>query len=559
MKLTLKTTLVGLVLTLCVMATGAMGWAVHSIGLLNADVVNMTGRQFPMVAMLGNIETTLATNRIRQFRYMSAENDDERTTALRMLGTEAERLRTHLDAYAAQTMSQERRVLLDRFRTAWADADATWNEVVRINGTDGHVAALRHFRGEGLKTYDVALSALEESIALSRKRVGEAGDAAAAIGASARFVTMLSMGGLFTLGLVAVLVSVIRITRPIDHMTAVMGRLAAGDASVEIKGQRRRDEIGAMAHAVQVFKDNLMRGRELEAEVERSRTEAEARRKAGLNEMASGFEAAVGSIAGMLSAAATELHATAQTLTGSASEGANQSSSVAAAAEQTSANVSTVAAAAEELGASVSEIARQVEGSVTLAARAVGQADQTAGLVRELSEGAARIGAVVGMISGIASQTNLLALNATIEAARAGEAGKGFAVVASEVKELASQTSKATEEIGRQIAAMQAVTGQAVDAIAQIAGRIREIDASTGSISTAVEQQGAATQEIVRNVAQAAQGAGEVTSGITAVATASGETGAAATQVLSSSGEVARHAEQLSAEMARFLTTVRAA
>ena len=180
-------------------------------------------------------------------------------------------------------------------------------------------------------------------------------------------------------------------------------------------------------------------------------------------------------------------------------------------------------------------------------------------LVQALSQTAARIGDMVGMISGIAGQTNLLALNATIEAARAGVAGRGFAVVASEVKALAEQTAKATEEISRHIGEVQGVTHQAVSAIGTITGQIREIDAVATSIAAAVEQQGAATQEIVRNVSQAAVGAGEVTSNIAGVAQASEETGAAASQVLSAASELSRQSEHLGAEVARFLATVRAA
>lgn len=558
MKLSLKHTLVSLVLMLGILGAGTTGWALHSIRLLNAEVEGLSGKRLPVSVLLGRIETSAATHRIRHYRYMSSETDVVRAESLDRIAQEAGHLKQVLAEYEALASAREK-ARLDRFKAAWAASEATWAEVVRMNREVGHDEAMRHFRSEGRRTYEIALAALEEDIAHNHRQAEAANAEAAAVGSNATTVTLVSLVGLIVVGLAAVLVSLLRVTRPIDRMTAVMGRLSAGDATVEVTGRERGDEIGAMARAVQVFKDNLVRARVLEAEVERARSETEAQRKSSLNEMAAGFENAVGSIVGMLSAAATELHATAQSLTGSATEGAQQSSSVAAAAEQTSANVSTVAAAAEELGASVAEIGRQVRGSVTLAADAVGEADQTSGLVNELSQGAARIGDVVGMISGIAAQTNLLALNATIEAARAGETGKGFAVVAAEVKELATQTTRATEDVARQIAAMQQVTTQAVSAIGRIAQRIREIDASTGSISTAVEQQGAATQEIVRNVAQAALGSGEVTSGITAVATASGETGAAASQVLSSSGEVARHAEQLSVEMARFLATVRAA
>ena len=369
--------------------------------------------------------------------------------------------------------------------------------------------------------------------------------------------------GLLCVGLLAGVVGLVvverRIAGPISAITRVMRTLAAGDYAVTVAGAGRRDEIGAMAGAVQVFKDNLIHTRRLEAETAQARLAAEAQRKAGMRQMADGFEAAVGGIVGMVSASATELQATAQQMTATAQETAGQSATVAAAADEAAANVNTVAAAAEELGASVQEIGRQVAGSAQLARTAVDEAGQTAALVQELNGAVARIGDVVTLIATIAGQTNLLALNATIEAARAGEAGKGFAVVASEVKALAEQTAKATTEIAGQIARIQGSTVQAATAIDSIGTRIREISGVATSIAAAVEQQGAATQEIVRNVAQAAGGTGAVTATIAHVAGAAEETGAAAAQVLGAASELARQAEQLGAEMARFLDTVRAA
>jgi methyl-accepting chemotaxis protein len=374
---------------------------------------------------------------------------------------------------------------------------------------------------------------------------------------------LLTMGGLIAFALLASLAGVFLVTRsisrPLKSLVNVMAKLAAGHTTIDVTGRDRRDEIGAMAGAVQVFKDNMIRARELEKEAEASKVRGEADRKRAMVEMADQFERTVGGIVSTVSNAAVELQSAAQALSSSSSETSHQSTIVAAASEEAAANVRTVSAAAEELSGSVREISRQVSQSANITRKAVQEAEATTTQVSGLSVGAQKIGAIVDLINDIASKTNLLALNATIEAARAGEAGRGFAVVASEVKALAEQTSKATAEITGHISAVQSSTDQAANAILGIGNTIDEINQIATAIAAAVEEQGAATEEIARNVDQAAQGTIEVTRNISGVNRAAETSSASASRVLSSATELAQQSEKLRSEMNRFLATVRAA
>jgi methyl-accepting chemotaxis protein len=339
---------------------------------------------------------------------------------------------------------------------------------------------------------------------------------------------------------------------------AAMRRVADGELDAALPAASG-DEIGAMAGALVVFRDNAVAIREANARALREQAEASEGRRRERARIASEFEAQVRSVVETVSAAAAELQANARTMTATADDASRQTATAAGLSEETSSTVTTIATAAEELSQSIAEITRQVAESTKIAGQAVDEAQRTNGTVRGLAEAAQKIGDVVKLISEIASQTNLLALNATIEAARAGEAGKGFAVVASEVKSLAAQTAKATDEIAAQITAIQSATESSVAAISGIDGTITRISEIANSIAAAVEQQGAATQGIARNVNDAARGTSDMSANIAGVAQAAGETGAAAGQVLTAAEQLSGEADRLRGAIDRFLGEIRAA
>jgi len=362
---------------------------------------------------------------------------------------------------------------------------------------------------------------------------------------------------LVTMTLIAVLVAR-NITRPIARLNGDMARLEAGERELTIHGAERADELGAMARSLDQFRLSLAEADRLAAE-QRHHQEERLREAERLEQLVSAFDRHIETVAEQLAGAAAGLRGNAEQMSHIASDTELHVLSVARASEGASDNVQAVAAAAEELTASIAEIGRQMAGSTKMAERAVGDVRRTAAVIADLSGAAQQVGEIVRMITDIASQTNLLALNATIEAARAGEAGKGFAVVAQEVKQLASQTAKATEDITAKVAEIQSATGHTVSAIDDIGSIVTHIEENISAVAAAVEEQNAATAEIGRNVRQAADGTGQVSHNAALVGTQASRAGAMAKDVLSMADDLKRNADGLRSDVADFIGKIRAA
>ncbi len=469
------------------------------------------------------------------------------------VGREFDEMIAQLKAVGARLYSGERRDMLEQMvanATSYKAGLAEIHDdaVASLDIIDSRLTPLGAKAVDSVQTFDTL--AESQKLARAQGMRDQAGTAYSIVGVTSlvSIVLTLLMAKLLSSG----------IAGPVMRMTAAMKRLADKEMDTEIPALGNRDEIGEMARAVQVFKDNMVLADRLAAEQAAQQAQALKRAEA-LGQLTCDFDGSVSALLATLTSAGTQMESSARDMSGAANVSLERAAATAAAADQASANVQTVAATADQLSASISEISRQVEHAAAVAGEAATESEHATGVIKSLAESTARIGHIVRLITDIAENTNLLALNATIEAARAGDLGKGFAVVAGEVKTLANQTARATEEIAGQIRSVQMETSTAVTAIATIAQRIGDLRDIAQAIAAAVEQQNAATCEIARNVQQAAQGAGNVTDNIQEVASAAEQTGVAANQVLSAAAQLFAQTDGMKDLVETFLGKVRAA
>jgi methyl-accepting chemotaxis protein len=433
-------------------------------------------------------------------------------------------------------------------------ADATaLDEVMKVAGD------LRARQVELMKAstaIDGQVDQINQKLGAMRAQHGE--KTAGAVQQTRQTVISTAAGALVLGALLAWLIGA-SVSGPIRGMTDRMQSLAAGELDQPIPGGESQDEIGRMARAVEIFRENALAVRRMEREASTQREATEADRSRMMADLAGRFEQGMQGVIAGVGGRAADMGRSAEELARVAERGRGLAEAVATRAEQASVNVQTVASATQELAASIREISSQVQRSVTVSSRATHETQRTSELINGLSSAAEKIGTIIQLIQAIASQTNLLALNATIEAARAGDAGKGFAIVASEVKNLASQTAQATEQIASQIATIQSATDETVAAMTQFGATVREMADISTAIASAVEEQGAATGEIARNVEEAATGTAAVTQEIVDVRAVAGETDAGAEAALAAAAALQQQAVSLKNNVDEFLHTIRTA
>ncbi len=535
------------------------GAALQRFGTMEASARELSTNYALAIGDLGDMRQAVMAHRAAMLRALvvrdtTADAAAKFDSALKKIDDQLAKAEAK---YAPTVDTAEEKQLYQEYRTNWdkfLTGTASFRELVLGGKYDEAAANVRQLAAVGV---DVD-TALQKDAAFNAEFATRLADKITADNQTGFWAVVLIGVASITIATFAGWLLARTIATPVRLITGAMNRLAERDLTTEIIGVGRGDEIGAMASAVQVFKDNMIAA-DRDAAERAAEQVAKEQRATRLDSLVRDFEAKAAGLVQTLASASTQMETTARSMSATAARTTEQAAEVGTSAEAASAGAQTVASAADELSASISEISRQVDQSSKITSEAVAAAQRTDTIVHALADAAQKIGDVVGLITNIAGQTNLLALNATIEAARAGDAGKGFAVVASEVKGLAGQTAKATEEISSQISQIQSATKEAVAAIREITDTISQVSTIATTIAAAMEEQGSATAEIARSVQRTAANTEAVRENIAGVKQSAADTGTAAGQVLDSAGHLSHQADDLTREVSGFVEGVRAA
>ncbi len=557
-RLSIRAKLIPLVSLLLFALACTGGFAIHQMRSINESAQDVQTNWLPSVRLVSEL-------RIQSARYRAILRDhllvaDEKTKASidKALDERVKAYDIAAKKYEPMIVFTDEQEIFTEVAKLWQQYLSAANEVIAVSRKGDLTDAIRIHAEKATPPGRTMDGLLAKLIDLNDKGAEGAAKRAEKTYETAIWIVASVLAFTILLGLSSAVYIVRDIAVGIGSVLTPMRKLAGGDLEAEIPHQGEANEIGQIADTLQVFKDALIATHQADETATRE-AGAKMKRAETLDRVTRDFESMISELTHSLSSASTEMEATASTLTNAADVTRQLSSAAAEASRDVSESIQSTATATEEITSSVNEIGRQVLESSRVAQRAVVQAEKTNASISELSQAASRIGDVIKLITAIAEQTNLLALNATIEAARAGEAGRGFAVVASEVKALASQTAKATDEIGAQIAGMQAATGASVTTIKEISTTINLISEISSTIAAAVEEQGAATQEIARNVQQAAELSSRVAANITDVDRGNSEAGAASSQVFTAAQSLSKESSHLQDEVQKFLEMIRAA
>ncbi|WP_375304468.1 methyl-accepting chemotaxis protein [Bradyrhizobium sp. A11] len=556
-KLSIRTKIVSAFCVIVAVAAGLGLFSIRQMEHINQRTVDIETRWLQRVRLAGELRAWTLTYRGVVRAHILAVDAAGKTAMDKNFDLLMASLQTTFNAYEPMLSEGEERSLYDQFKAAWLNYYAGTQEVL-VASRKGNEPAARDLHAKISPSALKADEFLAKIVAFNNRGAEQAGRAAADTYTSAYRWVLAGLILTIITGLMTAFTLTRDVSRGIASVIAPMRALSGGDFTVGIPHQGERTEIGVIADALGIFRDALKEKKAAD-DAALASSRAEVQRSARIERVTVAFESTIGEVVRSLTSSSVDLEAAAGTLKSNAAVTQAGSEGAADASKEVSANIGSVAGATEEISSSVSEIGRQVQESNAIAQEAVRQAKDTDVSISTLVAAAARIGDVVRMIGAVSEQTNLLALNATIEAARAGEAGRGFAVVASEVKALASQTSKATEEIAAQISEMQAATENSVRTISQVGATIGRMSETSSAIAAAIEEQGAATREIARNVQYAAACSGNVSRSISEASQGAARTGEASNQVLSAAQLLSKESDRLKGVVEEFLTAVRAA